>query len=138
MNIDSFGEKNIRNGNTSTLLSSEFCTTPEFENLSQWVRLGASHARSNPACIEEHRQKLRAQGETEKRLDELDHWRQSIAFTEREKAALALSETVSLPESEEQSTLILKDAGRFFNIHQIVRLTLKIIAVNDWIDLRES
>ena len=122
------------NGATSTLLSSAFCPNSEFENLSEWVRLDASLVRRNVACMEEHRQSLRARGETEKRLSELDQWRESPAFTEREKAALSLSETLSLHESEELSTRILKEAGRYFNTHQIVRLTLTIIAVNDWID----
>ena len=122
---------------TSTLLTNEFFPTPEFEHLSEWVRLGVSLVRKNDACADEHRQILRARGETEKRLSELDRWRQSFAFTDREKAALNLSQSISLHEPEELSTLILKAARRHFSTHQIVRLTLAIIAVNDWIDLHE-
>jgi AhpD family alkylhydroperoxidase len=121
---------------TATLLTSEFIPTSEFEHLYDWVRLGASNVRKNLACIEVHRQRLRAQGETEMRLDEFDHWRQSVAFTDREKAALNLSETISLDEDEEVSTLILKHARSYFSTHQIVRLMLTVVAVNEWIDLQ--
>jgi CheY-like chemotaxis protein len=88
--------------------------------------------------VQQHQQILRANGETESRLSELHSWRQSPAFTEREKAALSLSETVSLHESEERSTQVLKDAQRHFSIEEIVRLTLTAMAVNDWIDLHEK
>jgi alkylhydroperoxidase family enzyme len=67
----------------------------------------------------------------------LDRWRESFAFTDREKAALNLSRSISLREPEELSTRILKAGRRHFSTHQIVRLTLAIIAVNDWIDLHE-
>jgi len=83
-------------------------------------------------------QNLRVQGETKERLNECDHWCQSCYFTEREKAVLNLSQAVSLHECEEQSTQILKDARRHFNIHEIVWLTLAVMAVNDWIDLQEN
>jgi AhpD family alkylhydroperoxidase len=125
-----------KDGGNSTLLSSDFCATPEFERLSEWVRLGASHVRNNAACVEEHRHSLRVLGETEDRLNELDHWKESSAFTKQEKAALNLSQAISLNEAEEQSIQIIKDAGCHFNTHQIVRLALVIMAVNEWIDFQ--
>ena len=134
MKNKSLGEGDNTGSHTATLLSSEFCPTVEFEQVAEWVRLGASHARNNVACIEEHRQTLRSRGETETRLDEMDHWRDSCAFTKREKAALNLSQFISLHKPDDRSIQIINDAGRYFNIHQIVRLTMAIVAVNDWID----
>jgi CheY-like chemotaxis protein len=110
----------------------------EFERLCEWVRLDACRVRNNPGCIEQHRHSLRALGETEKRLSELDHWRESHAFTEWEKAALSLCETISLHEPEEASALILQTARRHFSPDEIVRLTLTIMAVNDWVDVHEK
>jgi CheY-like chemotaxis protein len=134
MNIERLSKRNNRDIPTSTLLSDKFDPTPEFERLLEWVRLGASHVRKNMASIEEHRQRLRARGETKIRLSEFDQWRPSPVFTEREKAGLNLSQALSLPEPDELWTLILKDARRHFSTHQIVRLTLAIVAVNDRID----
>jgi len=112
--------------------------TPEFELLFEWVRLDASRVRNNPACVKKHRQRLRALGETKKRLSELDHWSWSPAFTEREKAALRLSEIISLDKPKNLSILIFKAARRYFSAEEIVRLTLAVVAVNDWIDLQEK
>jgi len=55
-----------------------FSPTSEFEHLLEWVCLGASHVRNNLACVEKHQQSLRTLGETEKRLSELDYWRESL------------------------------------------------------------
>jgi CheY-like chemotaxis protein len=132
--MERLSKGNNGDGNTSTLLSGKFGPPPEFERLLEWVRLGASHVRNNVAGIEEHRQRLRARGETKVRLSEFAQWRPSPVFTEREKAGLNLSQALSLPESEEQWTLILQDAQCHFSTHQIVRLMLAIVAVNDRID----
>jgi len=129
--VESYNKDRI----TSTLLSNEFVPPPEFERLLEWVGLGASNVRKSLACIEEYQQSLRALGETEQRLSELDQWRESPAFNKREKSALSLSETISLHDAEEVSILILKEARCHFSTHQIVRLVLAVIAVNDWIDL---
>ena len=129
------GNKGV--GGTSSLLTPAFSPTPEFEHLLEWSRLNASRARKNGACVKKHRESLRAWGESKRRLRELGHWRQSQEFTGREKAALNLSEGLSLPVSDEQSTLILKGAQRYFTTEEIVRLTLTLMAVNDWIDLQK-
>jgi CheY-like chemotaxis protein len=98
------------------------------------VRLGASRVRNNDASFEEHWKRLRARGETKVRLSEFNQWPQSPVFTEREKAALKLSQAISLPEPQGLWAQTLEDVRCHFNTHQIVRLTLAIAAVNDWID----
>ena len=123
----------------SAWTNNEACGPPiEFERLFEWVRLDASLIRNNIPGVENHLRSLRTQGETEHRLNELHHWRHSSAFTEREKAALNLTETISLRQSDAESTIILKDARIHFTTEEIVRLSLNIMAVNDWIDLREK
>ena len=133
-NSEPLGEGNSTGSHTATLLSGDFCPTVEFEQLAEWVRLGASHARNHVACIEEHRQSLRSRGETDWRLQEFAAWPESSAFTKREKAALKLSQFISLQEPDERSMQALEEAGCYFNVHQIVRLSMAILAVNDWID----
>lgn len=117
---------------------SNFRSPPEFAVLIEWVRLDASRVRNNPACVKKHQKRLRAFGESKRRLSELDHWSQSPVFTEREKAALRLSEIISLDKPKNLSILIFKAARRYFSAEEMVRLTLAIMAVNDWIDLQEK
>ena len=98
-------------------------------------RFAAARVGHNTACIEHHLQRLRERGETDRRLRELDHWPQSSAFTKREKATLALSEALSLNES---STETIEQARRYLNVSETVRLTLAVMAVNDWITVHSS
>ncbi len=109
----------------------------ELEHLFEWIRLDASVVRNNRPCVEQHLQNLRARGETEERLNELHRWRVSPFFTEWEKAALGLSETISLHASEKFSTQVLKDVRRHFSVEDVLQLTLTTMAINDWIDLHE-
>jgi alkylhydroperoxidase family enzyme len=137
MKIEPFVENNSATGNSSALPFTPGGRAPQFENLLEWARLGSAHTRRNATCADKHRQNLMALVETEKRLSDFDHWRESIVFTEPEKAVLTLSETISWPEPERLSPRILEDARRHFSTEEIVRLTLTIMAVNDWIDLQQ-
>jgi AhpD family alkylhydroperoxidase len=110
----------------------------DFERLLEWARLGAAHVRNASACIEKHRQSLKAKGETEERLRELNNWRQSLTLTDREKAALRLCELISLKESKEVSQVVIQASQSYFNSGELVRLTLAVLAVNDWIDLQPN
>jgi len=74
-------------------------------------------------------------GETPDRLHDYADWRCSWAFTEREKAALNLSASISTGEPEQVSPDTLQEARRHFDTSEMVRLTLAILAVNDWIHL---
>ena len=47
-------------------------------------------------CLDMHSKDLRAAGESEQRLYLLDAWRESPFYTERERAALAWAEAVTL------------------------------------------
>ncbi len=126
--------RSLHNGNGK---DGDFSTS-ELDTLFEWVRLDTSLVRNNVPCIENHQRSLRANGETEQRLSELAHWRRSNVFNEREKAALRLCETISAHESEELTGLVLKEVQSFFSTEEIVRLTLNVMAVNDWIDLQEK
>lgn len=115
-----------------------FRSTSEFEILCEWVRLDASRVRNNLVCVKKHQKRLRAFGESARRLSELPHWNQSSAFTEREKVALRLSEIISLDKPKNLSALIIKAAQRYFSSEEIIQLALAVMAVNDWIDLQEK
>lgn len=137
MKIEPLIKKNKGTCDSPALPSSKFGPGLEFEHLLEWARLGSAHARKNVTCVEKHRQNLMASVETEKRLGEMDDWRKSPAFTEPEKAALSLSEILSLHEPEKElSPLVLEDARCHFCSEEIVCLTVTIMAVNDWIDLQ--
>jgi AhpD family alkylhydroperoxidase len=64
--------------------------------LFELVKLRASQINGCAYCIDMHWKDARANGETEERLYMLDAWREAGVYTEVERAALALTEEVTL------------------------------------------
>ena len=66
------------------------------ESLLHLIRLRASQINGCAYCLDMHWKDLRAIGEQEQRLYSLDAWRECPYYTERERAALAWTEAVTL------------------------------------------
>src|SRR5438045_8748944 len=64
--------------------------------LLELVKLRASQINGCAHCIDMHSKELRAQGESEQRIYLLDAWRESPIYSERERAALAWTEALTL------------------------------------------
>ena len=64
--------------------------------LRELVRIRASQLNGCAYCIDMHTKDARAIGESEQRLYALSAWRETPFFTERERAALAFTESVTL------------------------------------------
>src|SRR5205814_10461478 len=63
--------------------------------LRELVRVRASQLNGCAYCIDVHTRDARAIGETEQRLYALPAWRETPFFTDRERAALSFTETVT-------------------------------------------
>lgn len=72
--------------------------------LIELVKMRASQINGCAYCIDMHSKDARAQGESEQRLYALNAWRETPFFTDRERAALALTEAVTLIAGEEIPT----------------------------------
>src|ERR1700732_2245951 len=66
------------------------------QSLIELVKTRASQINGCAFCINMHTQEARKQGETEQRLYLLNAWRESPVYTDRERAALAWTEAVTL------------------------------------------
>lgn len=64
--------------------------------LKELVKVRASQINGCAYCLDMHTKDARAQGETEQRLNLLAAWRESPGYTDRERAALAWCEAVTL------------------------------------------
>ena len=64
--------------------------------LRELVRIRASQLNGCAYCVDMHTKDARAAGETEQRLYALPAWRETPFYTSRERAALALTEDVTL------------------------------------------
>ena len=96
------------------------------------VYLRASQINGCAYCIDMHWKDLRAGGEKEQRLYGLDAWAESPYYTDRERAALAWTEAVTLLTEDHVPDPVFDAARRFFSEKEIADLTLAIVAINGW------
>ena len=79
-----------------------------------------------------HAKDLRAAGEPEQRIYELDAWRETPYYNEREQAALAWAEAVTLLTRDHVPDAVFEQARRQFSEEDLVNLTLAVVAINGW------
>ena len=100
--------------------------------LLELVKTRASQLNGCAYCVDMHTKDARAQGETEQRLYALSAWRETPFFSERERAALAWTEAVTLVADAPIEPEDYEDAREFFDEKSLVDLTLAIVAINGW------
>ncbi len=100
------------------------------ETLIELIKLRASQINGCANCVELHANTLRKLGESETRLQSLVVWWESAEFSEREKAALAWCEAVTLVSKSRVSDEVFERANAQFTDKELVDLTLGIIIIN--------
>ena len=100
--------------------------------LLQLVRMRASQINGCAYCLDMHSKDARAEGETEQRLYALSAWQETPFFTDRERAALALTEVITLIREDHVPDALYEKAKQTFSEEELVNLTLAIIAINGW------
>ena len=96
------------------------------------VRMRVSQLNGCAYCLDMHSKDLRAAGETEQRLYELDAWKETPFYSEKERAALAWAEAVTLVTDGHVPDDIFESARSQFNEQELVDLTLAVVAINGW------
>ena len=96
------------------------------------VRMRASQINGCAYCIDMHSKDARAAGETEQRIYELNAWRETPFYTDRERAALEWTEAVTLISQNHVPDDIYEGVRRHFNEAELVGLTVAVIAINGW------
>jgi len=100
-------------------------------SLIELVKVRASQINGCAYCLDMHTQDARAAGETERRLYALIAWRETPFFTERERAALAWAEAVTLIGGGVPDA-VYEEARRQLSEKELVDLTWAIVAINGW------
>jgi len=96
------------------------------------VKTRASQINGCAFCIHMHTRDARARGESEERLYLLDAWRESPLYTERERAALAWTEAVTLVSQTHVPDAVYEQARGQFAEDEMVKLTLLVATINAW------
>jgi len=79
-----------------------------------------------------HSQDARAAGESEQRLYALSAWRETPFFSDGERAALALTEAVTLLAQTEIPRSVIDDAAAVFAPESLTEIVYAIIEINAW------
>ena len=101
-------------------------------SLMELVRTRASQINGCAFCINMHTQDARKNGETEQRLYLLNAWREAPIYTDRERAALAWTEAVTLISETHAPDDVYAGLRAHFSEVETVNLTMLIAAINAW------
>jgi AhpD family alkylhydroperoxidase len=101
-------------------------------SLIELVKTRASQINRCAYCLEMHTREAREAGETEERIYLLSAWRESSFYTERERAALAWTEALTLVAQTHAPDEDYEKASQHFTPEEMVKLTLLIGAINIW------
>lgn len=102
------------------------------ESLLELVKIRASQLNNCAYCLDMHTKDARALGESEQRIYCLSAWRETPFYTDRERAALALTEAVTLLSNAPISDELYREASQHFNEVELVNLVMAIITINGW------
>jgi AhpD family alkylhydroperoxidase len=96
------------------------------------LKMRASQINGCAYCIDMHSKDARALGETEQRLYELDAWRETPFYTDRERAALAWIEAITLVSHTHVPDSAYDEVRKHFSEKEIVDLTYVASTINAW------
>jgi AhpD family alkylhydroperoxidase len=100
--------------------------------LTELVKIRASQINGCAICLHMHTRDARKNGESEERLFMLDAWRESPLFTDREKAALAWTDSLTLVAATHAPDDVYANLKAHFNDEEQVQLTLLIGVINSY------
>lgn len=101
-------------------------------SLVELVKVRASQINGCAFCIHMHARDARASGENEERLYLLGAWRESPLYTNRERAALAWTEALTLVAETHAPDEAYDALSPYFTDEEKVRLTVLIMVMNAW------
>lgn len=101
-------------------------------SLLELVKTRVSQINGCAFCLDMHTKDARAAGESEQRLHVLAAWREAPFYTERERAALAWAEAVTLVANNDLPDALYDEVRAQFDDRALVDLTLAIITINGW------
>ncbi|WP_166298829.1 carboxymuconolactone decarboxylase family protein [Bradyrhizobium sp. 2S1] len=102
------------------------------QSLIELVKTRASQINGCAYCINMHTEDARKHGETEQRLYLLNAWRESPLYSERERAALAWTEGLTLVSETHAPDADYEAVRAQFSDSELVNLTTLIGAINAW------
>jgi len=102
------------------------------ESLLHLIKLRASQINGCAYCLDMHWKDLKAIGEKDERLYELNAWEEAPLYSERERAALAWTEAVTEVSKSHVPDQLYENVRKHFSEKEMADLTLAIATINAW------
>lgn len=100
--------------------------------LRELVKTRASQLNGCTFCLDMHTKDAIAIGEDPRRLHSVAAWRETPGYTDRERAALAWTEAITLLHESGAPREVYEWVASVFSPTEQVALTLAIVAINSW------
>jgi AhpD family alkylhydroperoxidase len=100
--------------------------------LHELLKIRASQINGCAYCIDMHTKDARAHGESEQRIYALPAWRETPFFTARERAALALTEAITLVHDGQVPDDVYAEAARHFEEPELAAVIWAATVINGW------
>ncbi len=100
--------------------------------LVELIKIRVSQINGCAYCIDMHTHDARKAGETDVRMHLLGAWRETSAFTPRERAALALAEAITLVTQGHVPDAVWAGAQEHFDERELAALVWAAAAMNTW------
>lgn len=107
-------------------------TTGLDPKLIELIKIRASQINGCAYCLDMHTKDARANGETEQRIYCLNAWRESPFYLESERAALELTEAVTIISANGVPDDLYERVRLHFDEKQYIDLVTIIITINGW------
>ncbi|HEY0371969.1 MAG TPA: carboxymuconolactone decarboxylase family protein [Thermoanaerobaculia bacterium] len=113
-------------------MSNAAATSGLEHSLLELVKMRASQLNGCAFCLDMHSKDARAAGESEQRLYLLDAWREAPFYTDRERAALAWTEALTLVSESHVPDEVYEEVRPHFTDEELVNLSWAIVVINGW------
>lgn len=100
--------------------------------LHELIKIRASQVNGCAFCLDMHTKDARAAGETEQRIYGLSAWRDTPFYTPAERAALALTEAVTLITDGHVPDDVFDEAKHHFDEETLGKIIMAIVVINAW------
>jgi AhpD family alkylhydroperoxidase len=100
--------------------------------LYELIKIRASQINGCSYCLNMHTRDARRLGETEKRIYLLNAWRDTELYTEKERAALALTESITLIAAGGVPDEVYREAARHFEPAELAAVIMAVVTINGW------
>ena len=113
-------------------LETQIQSTGLEKSLIELVKIRASQINGCAYCINMHTEDARKRGEAEQRIYLLSAWRESPLYSDRERAALAWTEAVTLISETHAPDDVYEQVRMQFSEQETVNLTMLVATINAW------